>query len=58
MPFKSMLIGKVVLGLGSKVVKTLCEDLYGTNRHVYFHNYFSSVDLLQTFSRSATEWTV
>ena len=38
--------GTAEQGLGSKVVKTLCQDLYRTNGHVYFDNYFSSVDLL------------
>ena len=32
-------------GLGAKVVKGLTEQLYGTYCHVYFDNYFSSVDL-------------
>ncbi len=31
--------------LGAKVVKTLTEELYNTYRHVYFDNFFSSVDL-------------
>ena len=44
--------GTAEQGLGSKVVKTLCEDLYGTNRHVYFDNYFSSVDLLLDLLRN------
>lgn len=33
-------------GLGAKVVKSLAADLSGSYRHVYFDNYFSSVDLL------------
>ena len=33
-------------GLGSSVVKHLSEDLHHTYRHLYFDNFFSSVDLL------------
>ena len=32
-------------GLGAKVVKFLREHLYGLYHHVYFDNFFSSVDL-------------
>ena len=32
-------------GLGSRVVHELCEDLYHTYRHIYYDNYFSSVNL-------------
>ena len=32
-------------GLGSKVVKSLSEKLYGSYRHMYFDNFFASVDL-------------
>ena len=32
-------------GLGSSVVKSLCEKLHNTHRHIYFDNFFSSVDL-------------
>ena len=32
-------------GLGSRVVKELCEDIYHTYRHIYYDNYFSSVNL-------------
>ena len=32
-------------GLGSKIVKSLCEKLHNTHRHIYFDNFFSSVDL-------------
>ena len=39
-------------GLGAKVVKGLAEDLHGTYRHVYFDNYFSSVDLLLDLFRA------
>ena len=39
-------------GLGAKVVKGLTEDLHGTYRHVYFDNYFSSVDLLLDLFRA------
>ena len=38
--------GTVETGLGANVVKTLTEDLKGTHRHLFFDNYFSSVDLL------------
>ena len=33
-------------GLGARVVKQLSSDLHHTYRHLYFDNYFSSVDLL------------
>ena len=36
---------KAEKGLGSKVVKSLCTTLNYTNRHVYYDNFFSSVDL-------------
>ena len=36
---------KAEKGLSAKVVKSLCEPLYNTNRHVYFDNFFSSVNL-------------
>lgn len=39
-------------GLGAKVVKGLSEQLYGSYRHVYFDNYFSSVDLALDLFRS------
>lgn len=39
------IICNVEKGLGAKVVKGLCEALYHTNRHVYFDNFFSSVNL-------------
>ena len=32
-------------GLGSKVVKCLSEKLYESYRHMYFDNFFASVDL-------------
>lgn len=32
--------------LGSRVVKDLTRDLIGGNHHVYFDNFFTSVDLL------------
>ena len=43
--------GTVETGLGAKVVKTLTEDLKGTHRHLFFDNYFSSVDLLLDLHR-------
>lgn len=39
-------------GLGSKVVKHLTEDLQNTYRHVYFDNYFASVDLALDLHRA------
>ena len=33
-------------GLGATVVKTLSDDMHHTHRHLYFDNFFSSVDLL------------
>ena len=33
------------------MVKTLTEDLKGTHRHLFFDNYFSSVDLLLDLHR-------
>ena len=39
-------------GLGAKVVKILTEDLHNTYRHVYFDNFFSSVDLLLDLLRA------
>ena len=39
-------------GLGAKVVKSLTANLSGSYRHVYFDNYFSSVDLLLDLQRS------
>ena len=38
-------MGDSVKGLGAKVVKSLCEKLHNTYRHIYFNNFFSSVDL-------------
>ena len=32
-------------GLGATVVKHLCEKLYHSYRHIYYDNFFSSVDL-------------
>ena len=32
-------------GLGATVVKHLCERLYNSYRHIYYDNFFSSVDL-------------
>ena len=32
-------------GLGANVVKSLCESIYHTKRHIYFDNFFSSVDV-------------
>ena len=39
-------------GLGAKVVKFRSEHLYGSYRHVYFDNFFSSVDLALDLFRS------
>ena len=39
-------------GLGGRVVKDLTVDLKDTHRHVYFNNYFSSVDLLLDLFRN------
>ena len=36
--------GTTETGLGAKVVKSLTEDLKGSNRHLFFDNYFSSVE--------------
>ena len=36
---------KAEKGLGSKVVKSLCTTLNYTNRHVYYDNFHSCVDL-------------
>ena len=33
-------------GLGAIVVKTLSDDMHHTHRHLYFDNFFTSVDLL------------
>ena len=44
--------GCVEKGLGASVVKTLTEDLQDTFRHVYFDNFFSSVDLMLDLYRS------
>ena len=38
--------------LGSKVVKHVTEELQNTYRHVYFDNYFASVDLALDLHRS------
>ena len=38
-------------GLGAKVVKSLTEDLKTSHRHIFFDNYFSSVDLLLDLQR-------
>ena len=38
-------------GLGAKVVKSLTEDLKDSHRHIFFDNYFSSVDLLLDLQR-------
>ncbi len=37
--------GTVEKGLGENVVKSLCESIYHTKQHIYFDNFFSSVDL-------------
>lgn len=39
-------------GLGSKVVKGLSEKLYGSYHHVYFDNFYASVDLAFDLFRS------
>ncbi len=39
-------------GLGAKVVKTLTEPLESSYRHVYFDNFFTSVDLVLDLFRS------
>ena len=39
-------------GLGAKVVKSLCTELYNSYRHIYFDNYFASVDLALDLLRS------
>ena len=36
-------------GLGAKVVRNLTRDLTGSNRHLFFDNFSSSVDLLNLF---------
>ena len=45
-------------GLGARVVKDLTEDLKDTHRHIYFDNYFSSVDLLLDLLRNWLSTTV
>ena len=39
-------------GLGEKVVKTLTTPLHNTYRHVYFDNFFSSIDLFLDLLRA------
>ncbi len=39
----------VEYGLGGRVVDTLTKEIYGTHRHIYFDNFFSSIDLLSSF---------
>lgn len=34
-------------GLGARVVKSLTSELHGKNHHVFFDNYFTSVNLLE-----------
>ena len=43
---------RVEQGLGAKVVKCLTEELRNTYRHIYFDNFFSSVDLLLDLFRA------
>jgi hypothetical protein len=43
--------GTTETGLGAKVVKTLTEDLKDLHRHLFFDNYFSSVNLLLDLHR-------
>ena len=43
--------GTAETGLGAKVVKTLTNDLKDSHRHLFFDNYFSSVDLLLDLHR-------
>ena len=43
--------GSAEKGLGASVVKTLTEDLQDTFRHVYFNNFFSSVDVMPDLYR-------
>ena len=45
-------IGISEKALGSKVVKHLTEELQNNYRHVYFDNYFTSVDLALDLHRS------
>ena len=42
---------KVEVGLGRRVVETLTAKLKEKHHHIYFDNYFSSVDLLLSLSR-------
>jgi hypothetical protein len=44
--------GSTETGLGAKVVKTLTEDLQDSHRHLFFDNYFSSVNLLLDLHRN------
>ena len=39
-------------GSGARVVKDFTQDLKDTHRHIYFDNYFSSVDLLLDLFRN------
>ena len=38
-------------GLGARVVKTLTSDLNGKYHHVYFDNYFTSLELLEDLEK-------
>ena len=42
-------------GLRATVVKTLSDDMHHTHRHLYFDNFFSSVDLLLDLFRDRRE---
>ena len=40
--------------LGTKVVKNLTSNIYSKHHHIYFDNYFSSVDLMLHLLRNRT----
>ena len=43
--------GSIEKGLGSSVVQSLTKAFHSTYRHIYFDNFFSSVDLLLDLCR-------
>lgn len=43
---------RAAAGLGQRIVLKLCEPYFGTNRHVTFDNYFSSLDLAKTLLKN------
>ena len=45
-------------GLGKRVVSDLSQSLEGKHHHLYFDNFFTSVDLLQTLKERGTHLVV